>query len=66
MPTEGVGAIGSMDCSPEDRKKMARRYVELAVTIRWTGLLDWTTGPDYWTGLLDSPKMPPDCKITGL
>ena len=29
MPTEGVGAIGSMDCSPEDRKKMARRYVEL-------------------------------------
>jgi len=19
----------------------------------WTGLLDWTTGLDYWTGLLD-------------
>jgi len=23
----------------------------------WTGLLDWTTGLDYWTGLLDSPKL---------
>jgi len=19
----------------------------------WTGLLDWTTGMDYWTGILD-------------
>jgi len=27
-----------------------------AVYNRWTGLLDWTTGLDYWTGLLDSPK----------
>jgi hypothetical protein len=24
-----------------------------AVTIHWTGLLDWTTGLDNWTGLLD-------------
>jgi len=21
----------------------------MAVSIRWTGLLDWTTGLDYWT-----------------
>lgn len=25
MPTEGVGAIGSLDCPPEERKRMARR-----------------------------------------
>ena len=25
----------------------------------WTGLLDWTTGLDYWTGLLDSRNF--DC-----
>ena len=25
----------------------------LAVTIQWTELLDWTTGLDYWTELLD-------------
>ena len=24
-----------------------------AVTIHWTGLLDWNTGLDYWTGILD-------------
>ena len=23
----------------------------LAVTIHWTGLLDWNTGLDYWTEL---------------
>ena len=22
-----------------------------AVTIHWTGLLDWNTGLDYWTGV---------------
>jgi len=33
----------------------------MAVSIRWTGLLDWTTGLDYWTGLLDSRiKLVPD------
>ena len=21
------------------------------VSIHWTGLLDWTTGLDYWTGI---------------
>lgn len=25
MPTEGVGAIGSLDCPPEERKRLARR-----------------------------------------
>jgi len=25
MPTKGAGAVASMDCSPEDRMKMARR-----------------------------------------
>ena len=24
-------------------------YKFLAVTIHWTGLLDWNTGLDYWT-----------------
>ena len=24
---------------------------DLGVPIHWTGLLDWTTGLDYWTGL---------------
>ena len=28
--------------------------------------VDWTTGLDYWTGLLDSRKMPLEGKITGL
>ena len=28
--------------------------------------VDWTTGLDYWTGLLDSRKMPSEGKITGL
>ena len=23
----------------------------LGVTIQWTGLLDWTTGLDYWTDI---------------
>jgi len=27
MPTKGAGAVASMDCSPEDRMKMARRYM---------------------------------------
>ena len=26
----------------------------MVVSNCWTGLLDWTTGLDYWTGLLDS------------
>jgi len=28
--------------------------------VYWDGCLyslDWTTGMDYWTGLLDSPKL---------
>ena len=25
--------------------------VQMAVTIHWTGLLDWNTGLDYWTGI---------------
>ena len=24
-----------------------------AVNYHWTGLLEWTTGMDYWNGLLD-------------
>lgn len=28
MPTEGVGAIGSLDCPPEERKRLARRSHE--------------------------------------
>ena len=30
----------------------------MAVSIHWTGLLDWTTGLDHWTGLLDSRPHP--------
>ena len=26
-----------------------RNMRKWAVTIQWTGLLDWTTGLDYWT-----------------
>ena len=26
-------------------------YVSLGVTIQWTGLLEWNTGLDYWTGI---------------
>ena len=29
MPTEGVGAIGSMDCPAEERRRMARRSVHI-------------------------------------
>lgn len=28
MPTEGVGAIGSLDCLPEERKRLARRSLD--------------------------------------
>ena len=27
--------------------------VTQGVYIHWTGLMDWDTGLDYWTGLLD-------------
>ena len=30
----------------------------------WTGLLDWTTGLDYWTGLLDPGRIQ-DFRIGG-
>ena len=26
-----------------------------AVSIQWNGLLEWTTGMDYWNGLLECP-----------
>ena len=26
-------------------------YIILGVSIHWTGLLDWNTGLDYWTGI---------------
>ena len=26
------------------------------VSIHWTGLLDWTTGLEYWTDLLNHKK----------
>ena len=25
----------------------------MAVTIHWTGPMDWTTGLDHWTGILN-------------
>ena len=28
MPTEGVGAIGSLDVPPEERRKLAKRSLE--------------------------------------
>ena len=28
MPTDGIGAIGSLDCSPEARQNLARRYTK--------------------------------------
>ena len=28
---------------------MQKSVPVLAVTIHWTGLLDWNTGLDYWT-----------------
>ena len=31
--------------------KRGRRYFSRAVSNRWTGLLEWTTGMDYWNGL---------------
>ena len=34
MPTEGVGAIGSLDCSAEERKRMAVRYVGLPALVQ--------------------------------
>ena len=30
----------------------ALHIFELAVTIHWTGLLDWNTGLDYWTEII--------------
>ena len=30
---------------------LANSHVYRAVTIHWTGLLDWNTGLDYWTGV---------------
>ena len=35
------------------REKVTRDKWIKGVCIHWTGLLDWTTGLDYWTGLLD-------------
>ena len=28
MPTEGVGAIGSLDCIPEERRRLAKRSLQ--------------------------------------
>ena len=28
MPTDGVGAIGSLDCPPQERKRLAKRSLE--------------------------------------
>ena len=28
---------------------LEQKSSEMAVTIHWTGLLDWNTGLDYWT-----------------
>ena len=29
-------------------------HMQAGVSVHWTGLLDWITGLDYWTELLDS------------
>ena len=29
----------------------ANQSFRMGVTIQWTGLLDWTTGLDYWTDI---------------
>ena len=31
------------------RRNLSSVQLALAVSIHWTGLLDWTTGLDYWT-----------------
>ena len=31
--------------------KLILLTMPLAVSNRWTGLLEWTTGMDYWNGL---------------
>ena len=33
MPTEGVGAVGSMDCSAEERKRLARKSLEWRCSV---------------------------------
>ena len=34
-----------------DKKKQVMSGLYRGVCIHWTGLLDWTTGLDYWTDL---------------
>ena len=41
-----VGLLRRTCTSPSDFRRLT---FFKAVTIQWTGLLDWTTGLDYWT-----------------
>ena len=37
--------------------KHAEQPWNWGVSIHWTGLLDWTTGLDYWTDLFASKNL---------
>jgi len=49
----GFNSCPSPFCVPTTARKAVTLpqniYRKLGVTIHWTGLLDWTTGLDYWT-----------------
>ena len=37
--------------------QLSSAYINLVgVSIHWTGLLDWNTGLDYWTDILNHKK----------
>ena len=41
--------IQKLDTAPQHRDiEILRLYLAMAVNNHWTGLLDWTTGLDYW------------------
>ena len=39
-------------------------HLSMAVSIHWTGLLDWTNGLDYWTDV--QPSMSIKCYLRRL
>ena len=63
MPTKGAGAVASMDCSPEDRMKMARRWINCD-SVCISGLIPshpawgWSHSQSSCMGLVSFPGHP--------
>jgi hypothetical protein len=46
---DSVMEFGGIMINDSGRGEGAAPMLDMGVTIRWTGLLDWNTGLDYWT-----------------